>query len=511
MAAPTAEEQLLLEHINAARLDPLGDAARYISSYAATATSADADINSALRFFGVSGPALLAAYSALTPVKPLAWNDALSNAAQGHDAAMIAADSQTHQAPGEADLGARFTAAGYAFTRGGENIFAFGDSVLQTHAAFMVDWGSGPNGMQSPPGHRDNIMDGSFREIGLAIVHESNGATSVGPLVVTEDLGTRSTSGVFILGVAYNDTNGDDFYSVGEAVGGLQVSLGSASVGNFATGGYALQSSLAGAQTVTLTGAGLSGAVSVSLNLTSAQNVKLDVVSGTELKTSASATISGPVSRIEAIGATGLSLRAAGANDHTLTGATGSDTLSADAGANYIRGGNGDDSIAGGTGFDDINGNQGNDTAVSGGGDDWVVGGKDNDSLTGSAGQNLVYGNLGNDTCEGGDGADIVRGGQDGDIVRGGNGDDFVSGDKGDDTMTGGAGADIFHTFGDAGIDRVLDFNLAQGDRVMLDPRTQFAVSQSGADTVINMTGGGQMILVGVSMSSLTGNWIFGA
>jgi hypothetical protein len=36
-------------------------------------------------------------------------------------------------------------------------------------------------------------------------------------------------------------------------------------------------------------------------------------------------------------------------------------------------------------------------------------------------------------------------------------------------------------------------------------------VSQVGADTVINMTGGGQMILVGVSMSSLTPGWIFGA
>ena len=139
-------------------------------------------------------------------------------------------------------------------------------------------------------------------------------------------------------------------------------------------------------------------------------------------------------------------------------------------------------------------------------------GGGDSDaSLVGSAGQNLVYGNLGNDTCDGGAGNDIVRGGQDNDSLTGGAGDDFVSGDKGDDTVSGGAGADIFHTFGDAGIDRVLDFSLAQGDRVQLDPGTQYTVSQVGADTVINMTGGGQMILVGVSMSTLTGSWIFGA
>lgn len=59
--------------------------------------------------------------------------------------------------------------------------------------------------------------------------------------------------------------------------------------------------------------------------------------------------------------------------------------------------------------------------------------------------------------------------------------------------MSGGAGADIFHTFSDAGIDRVIDFSLAQGDRVQLDPGT-FTVSQ-----------------VGVDMTTLTAGWIFGA
>jgi len=200
-----------------------------------------------------------------------------------------------------------------------------------------------------------------------------------------------------------------------------------------------------------------------------------------------------------------------GTTDDRLFGEAGNDTLAGGGGANYLRGDEGDDSITGGADFDDINGNMGNDTCVSGGGDDWVVGGRDNDSLVGSAGQNLVYGNLGNDTCEGGDGDDIVRGGQDNDAIFGGGGDDYVSGDKGDDTVTGGLGADSFHTFGDAGIDRVLDFSLAQGDRVQLDHGTQYTVSQVGADTVISMTGGGQMILVGVQMSTLPAGWIFGA
>ena len=77
--------------------------------------------------------------------------------------------------------------------------------------------------------------------------------------------------------------------------------------------------------------------------------------------------------------------------------------------------------------------------------------------------------------------------------------------------MTGGAGADLFHTFGNADIDRVLDFNRAEGDRVLVDPGTTYAFAQVGADVVITMGGGGQMILVGVQLSSLTGDWIFGA
>ncbi|MEW5685746.1 MAG: calcium-binding protein [Pseudomonadota bacterium] len=197
------------------------------------------------------------------------------------------------------------------------------------------------------------------------------------------------------------------------------------------------------------------------------------------------------------------------ASDDVLSGGIGADTLSGGGGSNYLRGAEGDDSIVGGAGFDDINGNMGNDTCVSGGGDDWVVGGRDNDSLQGSEGANLVYGNLGADTCEGGAGNDIVRGGQENDVVRGGAGADYVSGDKGDDTVSGGAGADQFHSFGDAGLDRVLDFSLAEGDRVRLDPGTTYTVAQSGADTVVSMNGGGQVVLVGVSMSSLTGDWIF--
>lgn len=193
----------------------------------------------------------------------------------------------------------------------------------------------------------------------------------------------------------------------------------------------------------------------------------------------------------------------AGAGNDTITGASVRD---------YLRGDDGDDSIQGGSAFDDINGNKGGDTIDGGsGGGDWLVGGQGNDLITAHRSDNILYGNLGNDTLIGGNGSDLLRGGQGDDSIVGGAGNSFISGDRGDDTESGGAGADIFHTSQDAGIDRVLDFNLAEGDRVMLDPGTTYALAQAGADTVITMGPGHQMILVGVDLATLTSGWIFGA
>ncbi len=196
------------------------------------------------------------------------------------------------------------------------------------------------------------------------------------------------------------------------------------------------------------------------------------------------------------------------AGSDTVSGGQGADTIVDQAGSNYLRGDEGDDQITGGSGFDDINGNMGNDTASGGLGDDWVVGGKDNDRLFGDDGADLVYGNLGDDYCDGGAGNDTIRGGQQNDSLSGGAGNDFVSGDRGDDTMTGGSGADLFHSSADAGVDRVLDFSVSEGDRVMLDPGTTYSVAQVGGDTVITMSAG-QVVLVGVSMSSLLTGSIF--
>ncbi|WP_309087228.1 type I secretion C-terminal target domain-containing protein [Phenylobacterium sp.] len=194
--------------------------------------------------------------------------------------------------------------------------------------------------------------------------------------------------------------------------------------------------------------------------------------------------------------------------DDQVFGGAGDDVIEGGDGANFLRGGDDNDVLRGGADFDDAHGNIGNDTVSGGGGGDWVVGGQGQDMLFGDDGHDVVYGNLGEDTVNGGVGNDWVRGGQANDIVNGGDGDDWLAGDRGDDTLSGGAGADLFHSFGEAGIDRVLDFNFAQGDRVNLVAGTTYTVAQAGADTVITMTGGAQMTLVGVQLSSLTDGWI---
>jgi Ca2+-binding RTX toxin-like protein len=200
----------------------------------------------------------------------------------------------------------------------------------------------------------------------------------------------------------------------------------------------------------------------------------------------------------------GRSIVAGGGND-TVTGTVWDD---------FQRGGAGNDVLFGEAGFDDMHGNMGDDTLYGGLGYDWVVGGQGNDLLNGdgpnvfSLSGDLIFGNMGDDTLVGSYGDDLLRGGQHNDSLQGGDGADFLSGDRGDDTLSGGTGRDIFHTFAGAGVDRVLDFSVAEGDQVKFEQAgTPYVLRQVGADTVIELEGT-QMILVGVDASTLPVGWL---
>ncbi|WP_416357678.1 SwmB domain-containing protein [Aureimonas phyllosphaerae] len=180
-------------------------------------------------------------------------------------------------------------------------------------------------------------------------------------------------------------------------------------------------------------------------------------------------------------------------------------------GSDTIAGSEGDDSINGNQGADDLNGNQGDDLVRGGRGDDVVQGGRDNDQVFGDNGQDWVNGNKGADTVNGGMGDDTVHGGQDDDEVRGGQGDDFVFGDLGNDqvwgdlgndTLSGGGGADTFRFAASSGNDIIVDFNQSEGDRLDLQGQT-FTVSEVNGSTVFDLSGGGTIVLQGVSPASL--------
>lgn len=207
-----------------------------------------------------------------------------------------------------------------------------------------------------------------------------------------------------------------------------------------------------------------------------------------------------------AAGGAGADVIHGNAGGNSIDGGAGSDTIDGGSGGrNQLFGGDGADSILGGADFDAINGNKGDDVIDGGsGGADWLLGGQGDDRITAHAGDVILNGNLGADTINGGPGADALRGGQGDDLLNGGDGADQLFGDRGNDQMSGGAGADVFHFAVAGGIDRILDFNAAEGDRIQLDGAPAYTVAQSGANTVINVgSGGDQLILVGVQSTTL--------
>ncbi len=334
-----AEAQLELELINEARLNPMANAARYITSYAPL-TSSNQEVQNNFNFWNVNGTVLQSQFSQLQPVDPLAWNDTLAATALAHDNVEIDANRVDHVIGSEKSIGDRISLAGYHGTNAtymGENIEGQFHDPMAAHASFMVDWGN--PGL----GHRDNIMGintaanpyaSNYREIGIAAV-DTAVQSNIGPFVVTEDFGGRGSSGVFITGVAYNDTDHNRFYSVGEGLGNLGASLGGASVNSSSAGGYTLATSLTGLQTLTYTGAGLAAPVQVTANLVDGHNYKIDVIDGHTLQTSVSATISGPISEVHGLGVTGLALTT-GAGSQTFYGTIGSDTFNGGADADTV-------------------------------------------------------------------------------------------------------------------------------------------------------------------------------
>jgi len=114
-----------------------------------------------------------------------------------------------------------------------------------------------------------------------------------------------------------------------------------------------------------------------------------------------------------------------------------------------------------------------------------------NDRMDGVYNRNdLLLGLGGDDTIVAYEGADTIQGGI---------GNDWLDGGVGNDVLTGGTGADKFSMIGASlSHDRVLDFSLIQGDRVVLATGTAYTTTDLGADIKITF-GGNSVTLVGVN------------
>lgn len=238
-ADPTPEQQFWLELINRMRRDPGAELER-LTNYAAPGVwgspkSDDADVAAALNFYGVDAAALASQWSTLTAAPPLAWSNALNQSAGTYSNVMVNADEQAHGLDG-LNLEQRITNGGYTnnWLELGEALFAKAASPLHGHAAMAIDWGPGPDGLQSPATHREAVMDPLFKEVGIGFQSGAIPGGNVdvtGPLVVTEHFASqfRQTAGNFyadaiLTGVVYEDTIAADlFYTPGEGWSGVPV------------------------------------------------------------------------------------------------------------------------------------------------------------------------------------------------------------------------------------------------------------------------------------------------
>lgn len=266
---PTDEEQLYLEYLNRARANPPAEGLRL-------ATTTDPDVLGAYAYFGVDTNLMQSQFDAITSAPPVAMNAELLAAARLHSGDMFTNQYQGHTGTDGSSPGDRITAQGYNWQTYGENVFAYAYSVFYGHAGFEVDWGGTNGGMQDPPGHRENIHNAAFREVGVGVVDGTNG--SVGPQIVTQDFATHFSATPFITGVVYYDLNGNGFYNVGEGIGGVTVQVpGSTYFAVTAnSGGYAVPVTTNGNYTVNFSASGLS--FTRVATVAGQANVKVDYV-----------------------------------------------------------------------------------------------------------------------------------------------------------------------------------------------------------------------------------------
>jgi hypothetical protein len=512
VAQLTAHEQLMLELVNRARLDPGAEAKRH-----------GIDLNQGLTAGTISTAAK----------QPLAGNDFLVKAARDHSKWMLDADTFSHTGAGGSSPGDRMAAAGYKFAGSwtwGENIAYSGTTgTLNVTQTVLNQHG----GLFKSAGHRKNMLNDNFREVGIGV--ETGEYKGYNALMTTENF-AKSGTALFLTGVAYADGDGDRFYDVGEGRSGVTVkaqpaSGAAASTTTAGAGGFE-KALAAGTYEVTFSGGGLAKPLTQTLSIAD-RNVKLDVVGADSIACSTGVALGQNVKGATLLGTGAFSLDGNGLAN-VLTGNVGDNAICGGGGADAMRGGGGNDTFVLRAGevqgdlivdFDGAGsavgdflrfegyGSQAKLTSLGSG--KWQVSdgsrtetfnasdslhGSDygffasvapppapepeptpeptpsGDPVTGTAGPDRLHGSSGADVMGGGGGDDSLYGYGGDDKLYGGDGADYISASAGNDVLVGGAGADslfggggsdlfVFRSLAEAG-DAIFDFSKSAGDRI---------------------------------------------
>ena len=179
-ASASVLEQLSLELINRARLNPAAEAA-------AGGIAIDEGIPGRLD---------------TTPKQPLAMNAKLSQVARAHSEDMLNRDFFDHFTPEGISPFERMSNAGYVYTAAGENLARRGtpgilnlvDAVEVQHDDLFID---------TPiidRGHRITMLNADFREAGIGIVHGdyTEDGTVFDSIMQSQDYGTPLSGGTFV-------------------------------------------------------------------------------------------------------------------------------------------------------------------------------------------------------------------------------------------------------------------------------------------------------------------------
>lgn len=254
---PTAQEVLVIELINRARFDPTAEATRY-----------GIGLND-----GING-------TQITPTRkpPVTVNLLITDAARVHSQWMLDNDIFAHEGPNNNSPTDRMRAAGYTFTgswTNGENIAwagTTGSTINLTQYALVHH-----EGLFKSAGHRVNILNKDFREIGVGQQQGyffTDGKNYLSSML-TEDFATSGNS-YFLTGVVYADTNNNQFYDVGEGLDGITINTNGKAYPVYSTGAYSIPLTN-GIYDVAITGSALPNTVNYQIQINNA-NVKLNVL-----------------------------------------------------------------------------------------------------------------------------------------------------------------------------------------------------------------------------------------